>query len=282
MPTYQSPGVYVEEVAAGARPLEGAGTAVAAFVGLAEDGPFNTPTLVSNWTQFTNTFGGFVGGSYLAQSVYGYFMNGGGNCYVVRIGQNGSRQRPRHRGAARAKEIAAAPTAQIGRLKVNVPSTRRLQPGEVTVQIARPGGDSPSRGHVQASWSSATARSSRSSTGRPSAKGKQNVVTMVNAASKLDQARGHRQRQPSSGCPPARPRSSAPPPPAAVPSTRLSADDYVGDVADRTGFGGLEAVEEITMLCVPDLMSAYQQGVDRPGHGAGGADRDDRPLRADG
>ena len=43
MPPYQSPGVYVEEVAAGARPLEGAGTAIAAFIGLAEDGPFNTP-----------------------------------------------------------------------------------------------------------------------------------------------------------------------------------------------------------------------------------------------
>ena len=35
MPTYQSPGVYVEEMEAGARPIEGVGTAVAAFVGLA-------------------------------------------------------------------------------------------------------------------------------------------------------------------------------------------------------------------------------------------------------
>ena len=94
MPTYQSPGVYVEEAPAGARPLEGVGTAVAAFIGLAESGPFNAPTLVSNWTQFTTTFGGFVPGSYLAQSVYGYFMNGGGNCYVVRIGQNGSDSGP--------------------------------------------------------------------------------------------------------------------------------------------------------------------------------------------
>ena len=88
MPNYQSPGVYVEEVAAGARPLAGVGTAIAAFVGLTESGPFNQPTLVSNWTQFTGTFGGFVAGTYLAQSVYGYFMNGGGNCYVVRIGQD--------------------------------------------------------------------------------------------------------------------------------------------------------------------------------------------------
>lgn len=41
--TYLSPGVYVEEVSSGARPIEGVGTAIAAFVGLAEDGPLNTP-----------------------------------------------------------------------------------------------------------------------------------------------------------------------------------------------------------------------------------------------
>ena len=66
MPNYLSPGVYVEEVEAGSRPIEGVGTAVAAFVGLAAQGPFNTPTLVTNWTQFTSTFGDFVEGSYLA------------------------------------------------------------------------------------------------------------------------------------------------------------------------------------------------------------------------
>ena len=119
MPSYQSPGVYVEEVASGARPLEGVGTAVAAFVGLAETGPFNAPTLVSNWTQFSALFGGFVPGSYLAQSVYGYFMNGGGNCYVVRIGQNLAAETNGSRNG-RPKEVSAAPTAQIGRLKVDV------------------------------------------------------------------------------------------------------------------------------------------------------------------
>jgi phage tail sheath protein FI len=36
---YLSPGVYVEEVPSGSRPIEGVGTAVAAFVGLAPAGP---------------------------------------------------------------------------------------------------------------------------------------------------------------------------------------------------------------------------------------------------
>ena len=38
-------------------------------------------------------------------------------------------------------------------------------------------------------------------------------------------------------------------------------DDYVGNSADRTGFAGLEAVDEVTMLSVPDLMAVYQQGI---------------------
>ena len=89
MPNYLSPGVYVEEVEAGSRPIEGVGTAVAAFVGLAARGPANTPTLVTNWNQFTSTFGDFVEGSYLAHAVYGYFLNGGGAAYVVRVGADG-------------------------------------------------------------------------------------------------------------------------------------------------------------------------------------------------
>src|SRR5260370_2101626 len=89
MPNYLSPGVYVEEVEGGSRQIEGVGAATAAFVGLAEKGPVNAPTLVTSWSQFSQTFGGFLDGSYLAHSVYGYFLNGGGSAYVVRIGADG-------------------------------------------------------------------------------------------------------------------------------------------------------------------------------------------------
>ena len=57
MPTYLSPGVYMEEVSSGSKPIEGVGTAVAGFVGFAERGPVHAPTLVTNWTQFTQSFG---------------------------------------------------------------------------------------------------------------------------------------------------------------------------------------------------------------------------------
>ena len=111
MPQYLSPGVYVEEVEAGSRPIEGVATSVAAFVGLAKAGPVNTPTLVTNWTQFTQTFGDHMEGSYLAHAVYGYFNNGGGSAYIVRVGasDNGDDDTPQLVAAK-----ASLPTAADG------------------------------------------------------------------------------------------------------------------------------------------------------------------------
>jgi hypothetical protein len=86
MPNYQSPGVYIEELEAGTRPIEGVGTAVAAFVGFSADGPLHTPTLVTNWTQYTTLFGEPTPGTFLGHAVFGYFLNGGGQAYIVRIG----------------------------------------------------------------------------------------------------------------------------------------------------------------------------------------------------
>jgi phage tail sheath protein FI len=124
MPNYLSPGVYVEEVEAGSRPIEGVGTAVAAFVGLAQRGPTNAPTLITNWAQFVNTYGDFMEGSYLAHAVYGYFLNGGGSCYVVRIG--GDAPAPQ----ARAEIAAAADGGSPGyRALALVPAFRRIGNG---------------------------------------------------------------------------------------------------------------------------------------------------------
>jgi hypothetical protein len=85
MPEYLSPGVYVEEFEIGAKPIEGVSTSTAGFVGIAEKGPLNKPTLVDSMGKFVETFGDFVKGSYLAYSVSGFFENGGKRCFVVRI-----------------------------------------------------------------------------------------------------------------------------------------------------------------------------------------------------
>src|ERR671926_318390 len=102
MPTYLTPGVYVEEVPSASKPIEGVSTSIAAFVGLAPGGPVNTPMRISNWTQFAKIFGDpnepdngpFMEGAYLAHSVYGFFQNGGSLCWVVRVGQDGASAKP--------------------------------------------------------------------------------------------------------------------------------------------------------------------------------------------
>jgi phage tail sheath protein FI len=85
MPEYLAPGVYVEEISMGPKPIEGVSTSTAAFVGIAEKGPLDEPTLITNPGDFTRTFGGYMKNSYLAYAVDGFFRNGGKRCYVVRI-----------------------------------------------------------------------------------------------------------------------------------------------------------------------------------------------------
>src|SRR6266498_2100985 len=85
MAVYQSPGVYVKELPGGSKPIEGVGTAIAAFIGFTEKGPTGVATRISNWGDYSRTFGGFVGGYATPLSIYGYFDNGGGAAYIVRV-----------------------------------------------------------------------------------------------------------------------------------------------------------------------------------------------------
>lgn len=91
--SYQSPGVYIEEVDRGPRPISGVATAVAAFVGFTKragktegsNDLLNKPQLITNWSQFVDQFGGFTQDAYLPDAVHGYFLNGGSRCYVVSV-----------------------------------------------------------------------------------------------------------------------------------------------------------------------------------------------------
>ncbi|MDF0676200.1 MAG: phage tail sheath subtilisin-like domain-containing protein [Nitrospira sp.] len=123
MPSYLSPGVYVEEVPSAIKAIAGVSTSTAGFIGIVPDKihlvaedeapatkfvDFSLPTLskmpklIANWTQFTQAFGGLVGDSAgpktadpspaideghrrLAHAVYGFFNNGGSRCFVARI-----------------------------------------------------------------------------------------------------------------------------------------------------------------------------------------------------
>ncbi|AII10343.1 phage tail sheath family protein [Rhodococcus opacus] len=254
MPTYQSPGVYVEEIDSGSRPIEGVGTAVAAFVGLSERGPFNEPTLVSNWTQFTGTFGGFVDGACLARSVFAYFQNGGGNAFIVRIGDgtDGNGSKP----AAKAAE--AAPQGILGNFRVLA-----LDPAapEGSIEVEVRAGDGESADVTLKLVVRKGGETVEEYPGVTTGRGKTNAATMVNGQSatiKLEQIpAGQAVDELAVG---KKVTLAAPAQPALLPSAQLTSDDYVGDVAERSGFSGLEAIDEITMVCVPDLLTAYQRG----------------------
>lgn len=85
MPEYLSPGVYVEEISTGPKPIEGVSTSTAGFVGIAERGP-ERPTLVTSWLEYQRYFGGHDRDrSFLPFAVEGFFRNGGKRCYVARV-----------------------------------------------------------------------------------------------------------------------------------------------------------------------------------------------------
>src|ERR1700682_4345435 len=75
--SYLSPGVYVEEVDRGSKPIEAGGTNTVGFLGEAMMGPTNQAVLISNWSQFVKTFGDFTQSTHLAHAVYGFFNNVG-------------------------------------------------------------------------------------------------------------------------------------------------------------------------------------------------------------
>ena len=269
MPEYLSPGVYIEEVNTGARPIEGVGTAMAAFVGFAPAGPANTPTLITNWGQYVDTFGSLeeggrrnahMPGAYLSHSVYGYFLNGGGRCYVARIVPT-----------VKGKEAdAKGPMAQLpGRSAKAVASlsvTPKSTPSsDIQIEVSGPTGEETAEGTftIKIKMGDTEETYDNVSLARRGAK---NVVETVNQASRLvtlveiPGAGSLAERTPALGSY----SIKAPDKSAGLPA--LKSTHFVGDVSDRSGLEGMEVADDVTMLICPDVMAAYQSGsIDKDG-----------------
>jgi len=91
MTQYKTPGVYREDVFP--PPEIGLLTGVPAFIGYATQGPVDaeqqpTPQVLTLSPQFTQYFGVPQTNSYLSDVVRGFFANGGGLCYVLRLREN--------------------------------------------------------------------------------------------------------------------------------------------------------------------------------------------------
>src|SRR6267142_5299020 len=83
--SYLSPGVYIEEVDRGSKPIEAVGTSTCAFIGESSVGPTNEAVLCTNWTQYVRTFGDFSHSTLLAHAVYGFFNNGGTKAFICNM-----------------------------------------------------------------------------------------------------------------------------------------------------------------------------------------------------
>lgn len=82
-PTY--PGVYVQEVPSGVRTIVGVSTSVGMFLGTSKKGPMFDPIRCVNYTAFRDKFGDDTSAGSLASYVKLFFLNGGTDCYVMRI-----------------------------------------------------------------------------------------------------------------------------------------------------------------------------------------------------
>jgi phage tail sheath protein FI len=267
--TYLTPGVYVEEVDKGSKPIEGVGTATAAFVGFAERGPINQPTFVTSWTQFVSTFGAFIPGGYLAHAVYGFFNNGGATAYITRIPLDEA-------DAASARGTKALPAAVLelparagaGAVSLDVTAREGGSAGsDITIEVqpaTAPEGKTAAddeftlvvkKGDTEERFENVSFKKDRKS---------RNVVDTVNSDSKLVQLAEREstastvERMPTPGTYPlALPAEAAAP---AAKTTRLSTGILIGDAAERSGVNGLEVAEDATMVLFPDLMALYQAG----------------------
>jgi uncharacterized protein len=95
--TYRRPGVYLEESLLVNSADTASAATVAAFIGVAQKGPFNVPVRVDSWSDYVTIFGNFDAiqppgtspvppkvQSYLPFSVFSYFQSGGRTAYIIR------------------------------------------------------------------------------------------------------------------------------------------------------------------------------------------------------
>jgi phage tail sheath protein FI len=253
MPEYLSPGVYIEEVNSGPRPIEGVGTAMAAFIGFAPGGPANKPMLITNWSQYVETFGGLdesgrrnahMTGAYLSHAVRGYFTNGGGRCYVTRVvAPNGKEEKtaptqiPSHASRAVPSLTVAPKAGALGDIQVEIaPPTGEAPPeGTFTLKITMSGGEPETYENVNLGKK-----------GKPVAEALKTsrLVTIEEATTTGTIA----DRMPEVG-------NYVVKVPAPTTLAQVQSTHLVGDIAERSGIEGMEIAEDVTMVCCPDLMA---------------------------
>lgn len=252
--TFLSPGVYVEEVDRGPKPIEGVSTSVAAFIGFTEKGPLNEPTLVTSWPRFEDIFGGFLPGAFLPYSVFGFFDNGGEICYVLRLPTTKDGQMAEFPPGRAAIELPARQPG-VGPSLLVVAKQKGDAGAAISVEIRGGKGDTftlIARSEAKEEVFSGVTLGRRGKT----------TLATLNETSELVQVQvlessaRLKDRFPVVGT-----YGLAMPGTTALEKVEVNAETFKGDVLARRGIGGLEVIEEVTLVCAPDLMRVYESGV---------------------
>jgi hypothetical protein len=264
MPEYLPPDEYVSENSSTPKSIEGLSTSTAGFVGLTERGPLR-PRLLTSWLEFQSWYGDCrYDLSYLAYAIQGFFDNGGRRCYVSRVVPDGSTTTS---GAIGSLSLSAiGPGAWGNHILVKVDAATRADPHQerdwfrVSILYYR---------YLPASFVDLTASSPAqlidpgnrepdvleifdNLTRKPEADN--DAVTLINASSRLVRAAWND----------ASPRHVPEPAFTALGangsdgpgSANITAVELTGDLSvppeQRTGLAALEAIDDISLLVVPD------------------------------
>ena len=124
---------------------------MAAFVGFAPAGPVNKPTLITNWSQYVGLFGQSNGNGRrdppsrartLSHAVYGYFLNGGGRCWITRVGT----KVPTLAVPGRNPKVAAGAPGATGAISAFSLQAKDPGPGNIDVEVSAPAGEGAPEG----------------------------------------------------------------------------------------------------------------------------------------
>lgn len=289
---YFAPGVYVEEVDRGSRPIEGISMSVAGFIGFTEDvrgdAELFKPMMVTNWGQYLEYFGkegsdGFTDfDAYLPFSVQGWFLNGGGRCWVTSIGtrlpgsepppveQSGTKILTSSRkpslhftikpASADESALALAASADEPRIKVVIEdSTPKPAPAD-TPDEELPLNTGEFFNVVVVRGEDVLERYDNLSM-NPEVETQlaDYVVTRLESSEFINVANISQSGQPLTRRPVAGLYEVTPPP--RVSTVDGFSRDLQGQRDDRTGTQGIFEIDEVAMVACPDLMRVYQNGL---------------------
>jgi phage tail sheath protein FI len=255
--TYGAPGVYIEEKPSGSMPVQGVGTAVAAFVGFTQtynadagdptDPDGVKPQLITSWPQYERVYGGFVEGIMLPYAVKGFFENGGSTCFIVRIPTgNGNGSLPQ-------RALPAAGRQEVETLQVEArdPSSR------LDVIVEAPPSDGGGADGPSPEFTLKVVEDGRIREEYPGVslgRGPRGVDRVVNERSKLITVEVR-------NVPGLSLADRAPAPgmytiePAGQQTVSVSAAEFEGSETERTGYQGLAIAEDVTIVAIPDLIT---------------------------